>query len=144
MKVSTGVRRALLAAGVATTVLAPSSAHAFYIMPTVGNCGQLGRQICYGAGQPVPIGLATLRVVFECSAASPFVVDRTGVACYLVGLSDNKQYAYTGPLFTVGNQSTIPNILTEVPFQAYKLCVGAGYSTATGGYQPVQGFTCFQ
>lgn len=144
MKLTTGARRALLAAGVATAVLAPSSAHAMYITPVVGNCGYAGRQICYGAGQPVPVGLSSLRVTFSCTAVSPFVVDRTGVACYLVGLTDSRAYAHTGPLFTAGNASTISNVIATVPFQAYKLCVGAGYSTATGAYQPVQGYVCLQ
>lgn len=137
-----GARRALVIGGLAATMAMPSSAQAFYIQPTVGNCGYLGRQLCYGGGQPVPVGLSDLKVVFSCSAVSPFVVDRTGVGCYLRGLTDNRVYATTGPLFTAGNQSTIPNVLATVPFQAYKLCVGAGYSTATGAFQPVQGYVC--
>lgn len=141
MKLRTGVR-ALIIAGVAAATLAPSSAHAMYIRPTAGNCGASSSQICYGAGQPVPVGLSSLRVTFTCTAVSSFVVDRTGVGCYLVGLTDGLQYAHTGPLFTVGNQSTIANAAVTVPFQAYKLCVGAGYSTATGAYYGVQGYRC--
>lgn len=142
MKIRTGVRRALVVAGLAVATLAPSSAHAMYITPPAGNCGPYARQTRYGAGQPVPVGLSSLRVTFSCTAASPLVVDRTGVGCYLVGLSDGLQYAHTGPLFTVGNQSTIANVAATVPFQAYKLCVGAGYSTATGAYYGVQGYRC--
>lgn len=141
MKLRTGAR-ALVIAGVAAATLAPSSAHAMYVRPAAGNCGPSARQVCYGAGQPVPVGLSSLRVTFTCSAVSPLVVDRTGVACYLVGLTDGVQYAHTGPLFTVGNQSTIANAAATVPFQAYKLCVGAGYSTATGGYYGIQGYRC--
>lgn len=142
MKFLNGALRALVVAGVATTLMTPTSAHAYYITPTAGNCGYNGSQICYGGGQPVPVGLADLRVTFSCTATSPFVVDRTGVGCYLRGITDNKIYAPTGPLFTAGNQSTIPNVLATVPFQAYRLCVGAGYSTATGAFQPVQGYVC--
>jgi len=142
MRALKSARRALVAAGVVTAVMTPTSAHAFYITPVAGNCGYQGRQLCYGGGQPVPVGLADLKVVFSCTATSPFVVDRTGVGCYLRGISDNQVYAATGPLFTAGNQSTIPNVLATVPFQAYRLCVGAGYSTATGAFQPVQGYVC--
>jgi hypothetical protein len=68
-------------------------------------------------------------------------VDRTGVGCYIVGLNDGRTYLPTGPLFTAGNSSEIANE-GVVPFQGYLLCVGAGYSTATGGYQAVQNYHC--
>lgn len=108
---------------------------------SAGNCGQWNRQICTGYGQGVPIGLSSLTVAITCEAASPFVVDRTGVGCYLVGINDGLQYLHTGPLFTAGNAAGIANEGT-VPFQGYYLCVGAGYSTATGAFQPVQGHVC--
>ncbi|HWL38588.1 MAG TPA: hypothetical protein VNQ77_20540 [Frankiaceae bacterium] len=108
---------------------------------SVGNCGYQSRQVCFGYGQGVPVGLASLTVAISCSATSPFVVDRTGVGCYIVGHNDGRQYLHTGPWFTAGNASTTTNVGT-VPFQGYSLCVGAGYSTSTGGGQAVQGHRC--
>jgi hypothetical protein len=108
---------------------------------SVGNCGQFYGQYCTGYGQGVPVGLSTLTVAITCSANTPFVVDRTGVGCYLVGLTDGRTYLSTGPLFTAGNTSEIANE-GAVPFQGYRLCVGAGYSTTSGAFQPVQNYHC--
>ncbi|HVF04155.1 MAG TPA: hypothetical protein VNA20_04890 [Frankiaceae bacterium] len=108
---------------------------------SVGNCGYERRQVCLGYGQGVPVGLRSLAVELNCSAATPFVVDRTGVGCYLVGISDQRVYLRTGPVFLAGNEAAISNAGT-VPFQGYYLCVGAGYSTATGEFQPVQNHWC--
>lgn len=108
---------------------------------SVGNCGYHLRQYCTGYGQGVPVGLSTLTVAITCSASSPFVVDRTGVGCYIKGLADGKVYLETGPIFIAGNIAEIAN-QGAVPFQGYLLCVGAGYSTTTGASQPVQGYHC--
>ena len=108
---------------------------------SVGNCGYLQRQVCAGYGQGVPVGLSSLTVVVTCSATSPFVVDRTGVSCYLVGLNDRIVYLPTGQFFLAGNESVTANFGT-VPFQGYQLCVGAGYSTTGGEFKPVQGYRC--
>lgn len=106
-----------------------------------GNCGSFYMQYCTGHGQGMPIGLSTLAVEITCSATSPFVVDRTGVRCYLLGMNDGLTYLDTGEFFVPGNQAVIANAGT-VPFQGYWLCVGAGYSTPSGGYSPVTGFDC--
>lgn len=108
---------------------------------SIGNCGYGGAQYCTGYGQGVPVGLSTLTVAITCSASSPFVVDRTGVGCYIKGLSDGKTYLQTGPFFTAGNESVTANEGT-VPFQGYLLCVGAGWSTTNGTYHGVQGYQC--
>ena len=107
----------------------------------VGNCGYGYAQSCAGYGQGAPIGLASLTVTMDCTAVSPFAVDRTGVACHLFGLTDRRTYLHTGALFVAGNVATIANSGT-VPFQGYKLCVGAGYSTPWGEFKDVQGFRC--
>lgn len=107
----------------------------------IGNCGYWYRQQCAGYGQGVPIGLSSLSVSINCSATTPFVVDRTGVGCYLVGMSDLRTYLWTGPLFVAGNEAAVTNVGT-VPFQGYWLCVGAGYSTSSGAFQPVQNHVC--
>ena len=126
----------------AATMGAPAQADSTGLINySAGNCGYAGRQVCAGYGQGVPVGLSSLTVVVTCSATSPFVVDRTGVGCYLVGLNDGLTYLPTGPFFLAGNESVTANFGT-VPFQGYRLCVGAGYSTTAGGFQPVQGYRC--
>ena len=72
---------------------------------------------------------------------TPFLVDRTGVACHLFGLTDRRTYLHTGPLFVSGNVATISDSGT-VPLQGYRLCVGAGYSTPWGDHHDVQGYRC--
>lgn len=108
---------------------------------SVGNCGYNSRQLCAGYGQGVPVGLSQLAVEINCSASSPFVVDRTGVGCFIRGLSDGLTYLHTGPLFIAGNEAEASNV-GFVPFQGYELCVGAGYSTATGEFRAVQNYRC--
>lgn len=108
---------------------------------SLGNCGYQLRQLCTGYGQGAPVGLSSLTVAVTCSANSPFVVDRTGVGCYIRGLTDGQTYLWTGPVFIAGNSAEITNAGT-VPFQGYQLCVGAGYSTTTGGFQAVQNYHC--
>ena len=137
------VRLALAGVATAASLLSsPASADSTGLFNvSVGNCGYAYRQLCFGYGQGVPVGLSTLLVEVNCTATSPFVVDRTGVGCYLVGMSDGRQYLPTGPLYLPGNTAAVSNV-GQVPFQGYYLCVGAGYSTATGGFQPVQNYRC--
>lgn len=126
----------------ATSVLALAApAQAFYIAPYAGNCGSWGSQRCTGAGQSLPIGTSSLTVTFECTAVTPFVVNSTGVGCYLLG-DDGYQYAHTGPYFTTGQQSTVSWIAYPAKFQGYRICVGAGYLTSSGYFQAVQGYSC--
>src|SRR3712207_6158510 len=77
---------------------------------SVGNCGYQDRQVCFGYGQGVPVGLSSLTVAITCSASTPFVVDRTGVGCYIVGHNDGRQYLHTGSFFLAGNASTTTKI----------------------------------
>lgn len=108
---------------------------------SVGNCGYGWRQYCTGYGQGVPVGLASLTVTVTCSANSPFVVDRTGVGCYLRGLNDRQKYLESGPLFVTGNTAEVTKA-GSVPFQGYELCVGGGYSTSFGEFRAVQNYVC--
>lgn len=133
------IAAAALAAG---TMGAPAHADSTGLFNfAAGNCGSFNRQVCFGYGQGVPVGLSSLTVTVSCSASSPFIVDRTGVGCYLVGMNDGRTYLPTGPFFLAGNASTTANFGT-VPFQGYRLCVGAGYSTTSGGGSPVTGYRC--
>lgn len=144
MRFSGSPSRLLIAAAATVASLAGTPAQADstgMVNFAVGNCGYGYRQVCTGYGQGVPVGLSSLAVVLSCQATSSFVVDRTGVGCYLIGWNDGRVHLPTGPLFTPGNTSAVANAGT-VPFQGYWLCVGAGYSTATGGFQPVQGYVC--
>lgn len=139
---STGIVSRLALAGVMSgSLLMPSPAHAAVVVPTAGNCGYLSQQQCAGAGQALPLGLSTLAVAFSCTATTPFVVNSTGVECYLRGLSDNLIYMRTGPTFVSGQQASVSNA-GVVPFQAYRICVGAGYLTTGGTFRATQGFTC--
>lgn len=144
MSLSNGRFRLLLAATATATSLLTAPAQAddtgmFNL--SVGNCGYAYRQSCLGYGQGVPVGLRSLIVEVNCTATSPFVVDRTGVGCYLMGMSDGLIHLHTGPLFVPGNQAVVSNV-GIVPFQGYYLCVGAGYSTATGEFKGVQNHRC--
>jgi hypothetical protein len=143
MRSRSAVRAAMAVAALAASLAAsPAQADSTGMFNlSIGNCGYGYRQQCEGYGQGVPVGLSSLTVTVTCSATTPFVVDRTGVGCYLRGHNDNRTYLPTGPLFVTGNNAATTNFGT-VPFQGYDLCVGAGYSTAAGGYQPVQNYHC--
>ncbi len=82
-----------------------------------------------------------MTVTFECTAVTPFVVNSTGVGCYLLG-DNNMTYANAGPSFTSGQQSAVQRIGVSVPFQGYRVCVGAGYLTTGGLFRAVQGYNC--
>lgn len=132
---------ALTALAALAVTTAPASADNTGLFNTsAGNCGYRRSQVCAGHGQGVPVGLSSLTVAVTCTATSPFVVDRTGVGCYLLG-NDGLVYLKTGPLFVAGNTAAVANAGT-VPFQGYQLCVGAGYSTATGEFRGVQDHRC--
>ena len=108
---------------------------------SAGNCGGGYRQACTGYGQGVPVGLSSLQVAGTCEAVSPFVVDRTGVGCYLLGMTDGRTYLHTGSTFLAGNSAAVP-FAGSVPFQGYRLCVGAGYSTTAGAFVAVSNYVC--
>ena len=132
----------MIAATAGLLVSAPAHADSTGLFNvSIGNCGYGYRQYCTGYGQGVPVGLSSLVVTIACSANSPFVVDRTGVGCFIRGLSDGRTYLNTGSFYTAGNSSETAKE-GSVPFQGYQLCVGAGYSTSTGGGQAVQNYHC--
>lgn len=142
---STGWRgrstRAVLAAAAAAVLGIAAPANALLVLPSAGNCGPYGWQRCYGVGQSVPVGTSSLTVTFECTATTPFVVNSTGVGCYLLG-DDGRRYAETGPQFTPGQQATVSRLAASVKFQGYQICVGAGFLTAGGYFEPVQNYNC--
>jgi hypothetical protein len=146
MRITRFIGRGLTIVAASGALLLPSVAPAHadstgLINYSIGNCGSGGRQVCSGYGQGVPVGLSSLTVAGECTATTPFVVDRTAVRCYLVGLNDGRVYLDTGQRWVTGNASSYP-IAGSVPFQGYRLCVGAGWSTSTGGYVSPTGFVC--
>jgi hypothetical protein len=135
-------RLALATVALGAALVAPAQADSTGMFNVAaGNCGYGYRQVCAGYGQGVPVGLSSLTVAITCTATSPFVVDRTGVGCFIRGMSDGRDYLNTGSFFLAGNESVTTKAGT-VPFQGYWLCVGAGYSTTSGVFQPVQNYRC--
>jgi hypothetical protein len=137
---------ATLALGGTIAAAAPASAAAepdiFVVIVAVPtNCGVGYTQFCTGEAQPIPVGTNDELVEVSCSATTPYVVQSTGVGCYLLG-ADGIRYPVPTQ-FLQGEQSATGTVEILVPQQRYKLCVGAGQVNSAGAAFGVQGVNCF-
>jgi hypothetical protein len=123
----------------AASALDPLDAIAIVGVPT--NCGVGYSQFCSGEAQPIPVGTSDELIEVSCTATTPYVVQSTGVGCYLLG-ADGIHYGVPSQ-FLQGEQSATGTVQVLVPQQRYKLCVGAGQVNSAGTALPIQGYTCF-
>lgn len=141
------IRRLSTIAGVAlagTTLFLANAAPASALLGTnlavTITCGY--SQTCDGVGQAVPIGTGSTNVAITCTAVTPYVVQATGVGCYLLGdFYGDRHYAPTQ--FTQGQTSSTTATFTGLVAQSYRLCIGAGLITSSGTPRAVTGYQCF-
>ncbi len=133
----------VVAATTALLVPGATPAHAsapLVVTPTASPCGWHNQLTCVGEGQGALVGLSSETVTYSCQAVGNTGMDRVAVGCYLLG-ADNVKYGATVSRYFPG--FVAPALATaSLPVQGYSICVGAGFSTAAGDFQPVQNYSC--
>jgi hypothetical protein len=139
-------RAFVLAAGTVATSMALLAATASPAAAVSGgvstNCGYFDGQVCDGVGQLLPVGTGSGAVAVTCHAATPYVVQATGVGCYLEGAFTGVQL-FAPTVYTQGQTSSTTIAFASVLNEPYRLCVGAGIVDINGSPRPISGYRCF-